>query len=229
MSEQNKETKICKHCQSEIPKKAKVCPVCRKKQGIGCLPIIIGVIVIFILIGALGSGGDDSEPSLAESSSAEITADNDAVESAEASEEVESTESETEQKTTFGIGETAELNDVQVTMLNYTETDGSEFNKPTEGNVFVIVEFEIANNSDSELAVSSMLSFDAYADDYALNYSSSATIEAESGSQLDGTIAPGKKMKGEIGYEVPADWSNIEIHFTDNVWSSSDFVFVINK
>lgn len=75
----------------------------------------------------------------------------------------------------------------------------------------------------------SISKFYAYADDYALNYSLSATIEAESGSQLDGTIAPGKKMKGEIGYEVPADWSNIEIHFTDNVWSSSDFVFEINK
>ena len=27
------ETKVCKHCQTEIPKKAKVCPNCRKKQG----------------------------------------------------------------------------------------------------------------------------------------------------------------------------------------------------
>ena len=27
------DTKICKHCQSEIPKKAKICPNCRKKQG----------------------------------------------------------------------------------------------------------------------------------------------------------------------------------------------------
>ena len=26
------ETKKCKHCQSDIPKKAKVCPVCKKKQ-----------------------------------------------------------------------------------------------------------------------------------------------------------------------------------------------------
>ena len=31
--EEKKETKVCKHCQSEIPAKAKVCPNCRKKQG----------------------------------------------------------------------------------------------------------------------------------------------------------------------------------------------------
>lgn len=109
--------------------------------------------------------------------------------------------------------------------LDFTRYNAMEF----YCKVFVLVEFEIANNSDSELSVSSMLSFDAYADDYALNYSLSATMESESGSQLDGTIAPGKKMRGEIGYEVTADWSNIEIHFTDNVWSSSDFVFEINK
>lgn len=224
MSSSIQETKTCKHCQSEIPKKAKVCPVCRKKQGLGCLPIIIVVIVLFVVLAAVGGGDEGDEPGLVETSIAETSPES------EASTAPESEESEmSEEKTTFGISETAELNDVQVTMLNYTETAGSEFNKPADGNVFVLVEFEIANNSDSELAVSSMLSFDAYADDYALNYSLSATIEAGSGSQLDGAIAPGKKMNGEIGYEVPADWSNIEIHFTDNVWSSSDFVFVINK
>lgn len=224
MSSSNQETKTCKHCQSEIPKKAKVCPVCRKKQGFGCLPIIIVVVVLFAVLAAIGGGGENDEPSLAETSFAESRA------TSETSSAPESEESETsEEKTTFGIGEVAEMNDVQVTMVNYTESNGSQYNAPSDGNVFVLVEFEIANNSDSELSVSSMLSFDAYADDYALNYSLSATIEAESGSQLDGTIAPGKKMRGEIGYEVPADWSNIEIHFTDNVWSSSDFVFEINK
>ena len=224
MSEQKKETKICKHCQSEIPKKAKVCPVCRKKQGAGCLPIIIAVVVLFVLLAAIGGGGEDDEPSLAETSSAESSAVN------EASSVPESETAETsEAKTVFGLGETAEMNDIQVTMLNYVESNGSEYNSPADGNVFVLVEFEIANNSGSDLAVSSMMSFEAYADDYALNYSLSAIMEAESGSQLDGTIAPGKKMKGEIGYEVPADWSNMEIHFTDSLWSGSDFVFEITK
>ena len=224
MSEQKKETKICKHCQSEIPKKAKICPVCHKKQGMGCLPIVIAVVVLFILLAAIGGGGENDEPSLAENSSTELSAVNE-TSSAPESEAAETSEA----KTVFGIGETAEMNDIQVTMLNYVESNGSEYNSPADGNVFVLVEFEIANNSDSDLAVSSMMSFETYADDYALNYSLSAIMEAESGSQLDGTIAPGKKMKGEIGYEVPADWSNMEIHFTDSLWSDSDFVFEINK
>ena len=74
-----------------------------------------------------------------------------------------------------------------------------------------------------------MASFEAYADDYALNYSLNALLENESANQLDGTIAAGKKMNGVIGYEVPADWKDIEIHFTDNVWSSNKFKFEITR
>lgn len=51
--------KKCKHCQSEIDKKAKVCPNCRKKQsGIGKW-IVLGVVAIFII--AAVSGQSDAE------------------------------------------------------------------------------------------------------------------------------------------------------------------------
>lgn len=53
----NQKTKVCKHCQSEIPKKAKICPNCHKKQG-GKLKWI--VIVIFAM-GIIGSLMDDGE------------------------------------------------------------------------------------------------------------------------------------------------------------------------
>lgn len=138
-------------------------------------------------------------------------------------------DADAEEKDTFGVGESAELNDVQVTMTSYEESAGSEYNKPADGNEFVLVEFEIVNNSDGELSISSMMSFEAYADDYALNYSLSALMEKEGANQLDGSIAAGKRMKGIIGYEVPADWQNIEIHFTDNVWSSDKFKFLIER
>ena len=62
MSTENK-TKVCKHCQSEIPKKAKVCPQCRKKQG-GVAKWILLVLVAFGLISALAGGeSEDSKES----------------------------------------------------------------------------------------------------------------------------------------------------------------------
>ncbi len=58
-------TKKCKHCATEIPMQAKVCPNCRKKQNGGCLTIvliIIGIIIafnifIFIISGVLAMLG----------------------------------------------------------------------------------------------------------------------------------------------------------------------------
>lgn len=143
--------------------------------------------------------------------------------------ETDPQETPSDKETAFGVGETAEMNDVQVTLLGYEESSGSEYNTPVEGNVFLLANFEIVNNSDQELNISSMMSFEAYADDYALNYSLNAVLEKADANQLDGTIAPGKKMNGVIGYEVPADWSEVEIHFVDNVWSSNKFIFTITK
>ena len=69
--ENKKDTKLCKHCKTEIPKDAKVCPNCRKKQkGIGKW-IAIAVVVV-ILIAAM-SGGEDN-PKKVETADAEIKA-----------------------------------------------------------------------------------------------------------------------------------------------------------
>jgi hypothetical protein len=56
------QTKNCKFCQSEIDKKAKVCPHCRKAHGSKIKIAIIAIIVFGILGAALG-GGDDTDPS----------------------------------------------------------------------------------------------------------------------------------------------------------------------
>lgn len=218
------ETKLCKHCQTEIPKKAKVCPNCRKKQGGAAKWIIIAIIVLFI-IGAATGGTNDNTPQkvgdVAKDTAPQTTNTND--------DTVEPVQEPEEKETIFGIGEIAELNGVRVTMTDYSENSGSEFNKPSEGNVFVLVEFEIENNTDKELAISSMLSFEAYADDYALNYSLGALIENKDANQLDGSIAAGKKMKGVVGYELPEDWKELEVHFTDDVWSNNKFKFMVTK
>lgn len=63
MKDTGKETKKCKYCQSDIPKKAKVCPVCKKKQGgHGCL-IVVGAVVVLGIAGMAMGGNSGSSSS----------------------------------------------------------------------------------------------------------------------------------------------------------------------
>lgn len=128
------------------------------------------------------------------------------------------------EKTSFEVGETAKMDGIQITLQEISENTGDTFITPEEGNVFLLCHFEIVNNSEEELSVSSMMSFDAYVDDYSVSMSLSSLVSIDD-PQLDGTAAPGKKVAGVIGYEVPSDWKDLEVSFESDVWDSNPFVF----
>ncbi len=65
-------TKKCKYCQTEIDKKAKICPNCKKKQRGKGVFIVLGIIVFFIIVGALGNNKDDS---IADKTASQASAD----------------------------------------------------------------------------------------------------------------------------------------------------------
>lgn len=132
------------------------------------------------------------------------------------------------EKKTFGVGETAELNGVSVKFDSCTESSGSQFNTPNVGKVFLLCEFSIDNQSDKDIAISSIVSINAYVDDYSTSLSLSALIATDK-TQLDGAVAAGKKMTGVVGYEVPKDWNEIEIRFTPDFWSGNEITFIANK
>lgn len=127
----------------------------------------------------------------------------------------------------YSVGESATNNGVTVTLVSVTESQGNNFFTPAEGKTFVLCEFEIENNSEKDITVSSMLSFSAYVDNYSTEMSFSAISSSEK-QQLDGAIAAGRKMNGVIGYEVDAGWSEIEVRFSDNVWFGEETVFAYN-
>ena len=72
---------------------------------------------------------------------------------------------QTEQKNTFGLNETAVFKDLKFTATTLEESKGEQFFEPESGNVFVGIQFTIENISDEEQSVSSVLLFEAYADD----------------------------------------------------------------
>lgn len=218
MNKEKPTVKQCKHCKSEIPYDAKVCPVCRKKQGApGCL-IVVLVVVVLVVIAAFAGGGESNSPQKVESTSG----------TSQSASQASQAQSQPEQ-TVFTVGDAVELNGVKTTMLSAEEYPGKQYMMPTDGNVFLVCQFEIENDSSAEITVSSMVSFNAYCDDYSVNLSVTGEMLEDSWKTLDGTVAPGKKINGVIAYEIPQDWQKMEISYTPSFWSGHDVQFEINK
>ena len=186
-------TKKCKYCKSEIPQDAKICPVCRKKQGpSGCLLVIEVAVIAFIIFAVLlNMGGTSNEK-----------------------------KEEVDEKKVYGVGDTVENNGIKVTLISAESNEGTAILKPGEGKMFEVLEFEIENNSGHDIAVSSIAAFDAYCDDYAANFDIRANVLYDNKDQLDGTVADGKKIRGVIGYEVPTDFKKLEVTCKPSFWSS---------
>lgn len=218
MNKEKPTVKQCKHCKSEIPYDAKVCPVCRKKQGApGCL-IVVLVVVVLVVIAAFAGGGESNSPQKVESTSG----------TSQSASQASQAQSQPEQ-TVFTVGDTVELNGVKTTLLSAEEYPGKQYMMPTDGNVFLVCQFEIENDSSAEINVSSMVSFNAYCDDYSVSLSVTGEMLEDSWKSLDGTVAPGKKINGVIAYEIPQDWQKMEISYTPSFWSGHDVQFEINK
>ena len=201
----------CKACGQQIAKSAKKCPHCGAKNKKG-FPVWLGIVVAIILIAIIASAGNDEPKKVGDVSTPTIS-------------DTEPKEPTKAEKTTFGVGEIAELKDVKVALIGVTESNGSQFNSPAEGKVFVLCEFEITNNSQADVAISSILSFKGYCDDYTCEYSLGALMAKGDKNQLDGTVAPGKKMRGVVGYKVPTDWKELEVQFTPDFWTGKEIVF----
>ena len=139
-----------------------------------------------------------------------------------------STPTVTHAPSVYSIGDTAESNGVKVTLVNAETGHGSQYLTPSAGNIFVTLEFEIENDSSSDINVSSIASFEAYCDDYSVTESITAVALSDK-STLDGNVAAGKKMNGVISYEVPEDWQNLEVTFSPSFWSNHSVTFEVKS
>lgn len=176
------------------------------------------LIIIVLIIGIASSGSSDKE-SVKETNTTEFAGDG-------------TTQTTTEkitkqtEKDFIEVGETISKKDIKMTFISAEESYGSGFTTPDQGNVYIHPLFEIKNNSNKEIHISSLALFNAYVD----GYTTSSTISAQVASDektLNGYIAPGKMLKGTYSLEVSEDWQEIEIHFSPRFWRGTTVVFKI--
>lgn len=229
---------FCQNCGTRIPNGANACPRCgaRIKKKFSFLDFLILLVSIALLIFFLKLKVDSLRSiqgggyARSEKASANATATIEIPIIIEGEIVISATETETSEPTVenirYGLGQTATQDNISMTLVSVTESEGTEFLSPQDGNIYVVCEFEIENNSSKELTVGTSLSFKAYFDDYLRSESVAATYEINDKEKMDSSVAPGKKIDGVIGYEVPKDWKELEIRFNTDFWSRKDIIFV---
>ncbi|WP_162523598.1 DUF4352 domain-containing protein [Calorimonas adulescens] len=127
---------------------------------------------------------------------------------------------------TFKIGDVISIGDYVLTVNGTRTSNGDDFLKPDEGNTWYIIDATVENKSDKPVNVSSLLMFKLSDGE---GYSYDQAFGADTKGSLDGELAPGRKMRGELAYEIPKDASGLELIFDADVWGSGQAIVKLDR
>lgn len=91
--------------------------------------------------------------------------------------------------------------------------------EPESGNKFLVLFFEVENISNEDDRFINW-HFESYIDGYS-SEQASILNDPDGVGDLHGDVASGKKLKGQICYEVPEGWQEVEVHYKEDSWSSN--------
>lgn len=196
-----------------------------KKRKKGKLKWILIAVVAVIIIAAIAGGGDSDEPKKTGEVTTEKTAmqkENDDMSETDNKQEDSEEETTEETKTSFQVGDIVETSDLKISYISAEEyTSTNEFIQPKDGYVYYRMEFEFENIGDTDQTISSIISWNCYADGYAME----ASYVGD--DVLDATISPGKKATGAVYYEVPSDAKDITLEYEVDAWSGDKVEFIV--
>lgn len=222
----NENTKLCKHCKTEIPKDAKICPNCRKKQkGIGKWIVLAIIIILIIAIASCSSGKNkDTNPEKVSSGTSQSdTAQTSGNSDAGSSDASSDNDSQNETSNVFHVGDVVETESLRISYLSAGEyVSDDEFDQPKDGYVYWKFEFAFENISNHDEVVSSLMDWECYADNAKVD---SAWILGNNNG-LDATLSSGRTTQGTIYYEVPENAQAIELEYDINYFSSNKIIFM---
>ncbi len=169
------------------------------------------LIVIIIIGGIIGSGSN--KPKKVDSS-AQVK-----------QEQNQDKKDESNETKTFKVGDTIQTKDFKIRVNKVTTSNGSEYVKPEKGNEFVKVDITVENISKEEQNISSVLMFKVVDKD---GRSCEQAITDNQKGQLDGKVAPGRKMTGEYIVQAPKGQKGLELQFDSSLISNGQVIVTLN-
>jgi hypothetical protein len=159
---------------------------------------LVGVIVLFII----GSSGSDNKPQVVDSTGSPSESS-----------------AQTEEKTTYKVGESIKLKKSIITVNEFAFSLGSQFSKPTEGNQWVEVNLTIENTDSAQQFVTTlgqMFVRDAEGNSYQVAVNEKAMSNPN--NRLDGAIIANSKRTGWVGFEIPKDATGLQFQYNGSMW-----------
>ena len=98
------------------------------------------------------------------------------------------------------LGQTLTINGVDVTVNSAESKTVDALSSSPDEDLFLILDVSLVNNSQDEIALSSLISFSLRGSDA---YEYSVAIFVDTKGSLDATVSPGDQLRGQIAYDVP--------------------------
>ena len=105
----------------------------------------------------------------------------------------------------FKIGDEVQIGDFTLVVNTASYPSGTQYNRPQSGKHFVVVDLTLENTGATAVTISAPMQMylkDSTGQKYALDLSAQI---ASGGATPEGELAPGEKLRGLIGYQVPQD------------------------
>ncbi|MFH1780601.1 MAG: DUF4352 domain-containing protein, partial [Candidatus Nealsonbacteria bacterium] len=188
------------HCQTDISIKAKKCPNCQGdlrnwfRRHI-VLTVIGSIILFFIIVSAIGSGGPSK---VGENSTAN---------------------QESSQAQIFKIGDLVKIGNSIVTVNEIEFSDGGTYTKPTTGNEWLNLNVTIENTSNAQQYVTTLGQM-FIRDGEGNSYQVAATnkMMENPGFGLDGSIIAKSKRTGWVGFEIKKGITGLKFQYNASMF-----------
>ena len=204
----------CKACGQEIAKSAKICPNCGAKNK---KPFYLRwwfiLIAIFIVLGVVGGSGSSSDANK-ETTNAKT-------------EESKTAENPKEEvKEYYSVGEEVKLNDNKLIVNRVEKSNGSDFDKPQDGNEFVIVNVTISNDGTDEITYNPY-DFEMQNAQGQITDQAFTTVNTDTALH-DGKLASGGTVTGTIAFEQPVGDEGLVLKYKANMFSNKEVKIKLN-
>lgn len=103
----------------------------------------------------------------------------------------------------YKVGDVISINDLVMVVLGWDTPKGDQFSKPETGKQFVAVDLLLVNKGTSATSISSLAQMtlkDASDQKYTLDLLAASAAGA---SSPEGELAPGERVRGKVGFQVP--------------------------